>query len=83
MAAIRRARLAVPQDISIVAFDDAPLAAYLDPPLTAIRMPLREVAETAVDQIIKLVAGEEVEDVVVPTPLRLIVRASTSSPPRA
>ena len=51
MAALRGVGLTVPGDISLVAFHDAPLAAYLDPPLTAIRMPAREVAETAVDQL--------------------------------
>jgi LacI family transcriptional regulator len=78
MAAVRRAGLAMPRDVSLVALHDAPLAGYLDPPLTAIRMPLREVAETAVDQVIKMVSGEDVEDVVVPTRPELIVRGTTA-----
>jgi LacI family transcriptional regulator, galactose operon repressor len=80
MAAIRRADLAIPGDVSVVALHDAPLAAYLDPPLTAVRMPLREVAETAVDQLIRAISGEDVGDVVVPTPPELVVRGTTAGP---
>jgi DNA-binding LacI/PurR family transcriptional regulator len=79
MAAIRRAGRAVPMDMSLVALQDAPLAAYLDPPLTAVRRPSREVAEAAVDLLIKLIAGDEAGDVVVPTQPKLIVRASTAA----
>jgi DNA-binding LacI/PurR family transcriptional regulator len=80
MAAIRGAQLAIPDDVSVVTLHDALLAAYLDPPLTAVRMPLREVAETAVDQVIKLISGEDVHDVVVPIPPELVVRGSTAAP---
>ncbi len=83
MAALRGVGLTVPGDISLVAFHDAPLAAYLDPPLTAIRMPAREVAETAVDQLIKVIAGEDAGDVIVPTPPEIIVRGSTAPPESA
>jgi LacI family transcriptional regulator len=80
MAAIRETGRAVPSGMSIVALQDAPLAAYLDPPLTAIRRPSREVAEAAVDVLIKLISGVEAGDVVVPIPPKLIVRASTAAP---
>jgi LacI family transcriptional regulator, galactose operon repressor len=80
MAAIRRAGLAIPEDVSVIALHDGPLAAYLDPPLTAVSMPLREVAETAVDQVIRMISGETVDDVVVPTPPELIVRGTTAAP---
>src|SRR5581483_2839366 len=77
MAAIRRAGLNVPRDVSLVALQDAPVAEYLDPPLTTVRMPLREVAATAVDQIITLIGGGKAEDVVVPTPPELVIRGSS------
>ena len=80
MAAVRRAGLGVPRDVSVVAFHDAPMAEYLDPPLTSVRMPLREMAEIAVDLLVKLIAGEEVEEVVVPTPPALVERESTAPP---
>jgi LacI family transcriptional regulator len=82
LAAARRAGVAVPGELSIVAFHDAPLAAYLDPPLTTVRMPLGEMAETSVDCLLALIDGETVEDRVVETPPELVVRESTA-PPRA
>ena len=81
IAALRRRSLAVPGDVSVASLDDAPLAAYLDPPLTTVRIPQREVAETAVDQLIKLIRGERAGDAVVPTPPELIVRGSTAAAP--
>ena len=80
MAAVRAAGLASPADVSVVTVEDAPFAAYVDPPLTAVRMPLHELAELAVDQVISLVGGGEVRDVIVPTRPELVVRGSTAVP---
>ncbi len=81
MAALRDAGLALPAQVSLVAMQDAPLAGYLDPPLTVVRMPMREVAETAVAQLVRRIRGEAVEDVVVSTPPEIVVRGSTGPPP--
>ena len=81
LAAIRRSGLEIPGHVSVVTFHDAPMAEYLDPPLTSIRMPLREMAEIAVDLVVRVIGGEEVHDVVVPTPPVLVQRASTGPPP--
>ena len=81
MAALRAAGKVLPAHVSLVAMQDAPLAAYLDPPLTVVRMPMREVAETAVAQLVKRIRGEAVEDVVVSTPPEMVVRGSTAPPP--
>jgi LacI family transcriptional regulator len=80
LAAIRRSGLEIPGDVSVVTFHDAPMAEYLDPPLTSIRMPLREMAEIAVDQVVRVIGGEVVHDIVVPTPPVLVERASTAPP---
>lgn len=81
MAALRAGGFALPGDVSLVAMQDAPLAAYLDPPLTVVRMPMREVAETAVAQLIKRIRGEAVDDVIIETPPEIVVRGSTAQPP--
>jgi LacI family transcriptional regulator len=78
IAAVREAGLRVPHDCSIVGFHDAPLAAYLIPPLTTIRMPLREMAERSVDLLVRLIQGGEVESEVIPIPPMLVERASTA-----
>jgi LacI family transcriptional regulator len=80
MAALRAAGLALPGQVSLVAMQDAPLACYLDPPLTVVRMPVREVAETAVAQLVRRIRGETVDDVVVSTPPEIVVRGSTAPP---
>jgi LacI family transcriptional regulator len=81
MAAARRAGVAVPAELSLVAFHDVPLADYLDPPLTTVRMPLSEMAERSVDLVVSLIAGRSVRSVVVRTPPKLVERASVGSAP--
>jgi LacI family transcriptional regulator len=80
LAAARRAGLSLPGELSLIAFHDAPIAAYLDPPLTTIRMPLGELAEASVDSLLRLIEGQKVEDVVIRTPPELIHRTSTAPP---
>jgi LacI family transcriptional regulator len=81
LAAAKRRGLRVPEDISIVAFQDLPLAAFFDPPLTTVRMPLREMADEGVDILLRLVDGDGAKSVVVHTPPELVERASTGPPP--
>jgi DNA-binding LacI/PurR family transcriptional regulator len=81
MAAIHAGGRRVPDDVSIVGFHDAPLAQYLNPPLSTVRMPLREMAETAVECLIRVLSGEAIADVVIPTPPMLVERASTARLP--
>ncbi|WP_068396710.1 LacI family DNA-binding transcriptional regulator [Kribbia dieselivorans] len=60
LGAIRQARtlgLAVPDDISVVGYDDSPLMAFTDPPLTTVRQGVREMAEEAVRTLLDVVAG--------------------------
>jgi LacI family transcriptional regulator len=82
MSAIVRSGLTIPDDISVVGFHDAPIAEFLLPALTTIRMPLAEMAETAVTTLKRLIDGEAVDDIVVSSPKpKLIKRASTARPP--
>jgi DNA-binding LacI/PurR family transcriptional regulator len=75
--AFREAGLCVPQDISVVGFDDVPLAIFSDPQLTTIRQPLQRMgqiaAKTLIDQIEQR-AEFQPEIVIEP---ELIVRASS------
>jgi LacI family transcriptional regulator, repressor for deo operon, udp, cdd, tsx, nupC, and nupG len=80
IAAARRLGLEIPSDVSIVGFHDAPFASYLDPALTTVRMPLGEMGQQAVDNLLALLAGQSVEDGTVATPPELVVRASTAPP---
>lgn len=80
LAAANHLGLNVPGDISLVGFHDAPFASYLNPPLTTVRMPLREMGQQAVDHLLTLLDGGEVEDAMVATPPELVVRSSTAVP---
>ena len=81
LAAAKRRDLAVPVDLSLVGFHDVPLAEYLDPPLTTVRMPLAEMAERGVEMLLQLIEGGRVRSQVVQTPPALIERASTGPAP--
>lgn len=78
MRAARMAGLHVPQDLSIVGFDDIDLAPFFEPALTTVAQPKRQMGEKAVQMILGLLAGDRVEDCVLPG--RLIVRGSTMPP---
>ena len=74
---LREAGRRVPQDVAVGGFDDAGLAATLDPPLTTMRQPLERIAGEMVRLLVELVEGGEPAAVTLPT--SLVVRASTGS----
>ncbi|MGY0063656.1 LacI family DNA-binding transcriptional regulator [Streptomyces sp. LZ34] len=57
LASVQRAGLRVPEDLSIVGYNDIPLATRLAVPLTTVRVPFDAIAAAAVDQLIDLIAG--------------------------
>ncbi|HYH32056.1 MAG TPA: LacI family DNA-binding transcriptional regulator [Pseudonocardia sp.] len=75
--AVRVRGLRVPADVSVVSYDDLPLAGYLDPPLTTVAMPLLELGAAAVDAVLGQLAGVAPADVAVSTPPVVVERAST------
>jgi DNA-binding LacI/PurR family transcriptional regulator len=78
---IRAAGLRVPQDISLVGFDDLFVAQYSDPPLTTVRQPMRQMGRLAMETLFQLLSGvESTQNIKVPG--ELIVRESTA-PPKA
>ncbi|WP_219415591.1 LacI family DNA-binding transcriptional regulator [Pseudonocardia nigra] len=74
--AIRARGLRIPDDISVVSYDDLPLAGYLDPPLTTVAMPLLELGAAAVDAVLAQLRGEPPSDVAVPVEPRIVPRSS-------
>ena len=55
IAEFRSRGLRVPEDVSVVGFDDIPVASFLEPPLTTMRQPIRELGELAVRLIIEAI----------------------------
>jgi DNA-binding LacI/PurR family transcriptional regulator len=70
----------VPDDFSVVGFNDTSLAPYLQPPLTTLHEPLPEMGETALRLLVRVLEGEEVPTTPVRIPPRLVVRGSTAPP---
>lgn len=77
IGALREAGLRVPSDVSIVGFDDIPLAAYFDPPLTTVRLPAHELGLAAGRALVDRIARRPVAPRTL-LPTELIVRASTA-----
>lgn len=79
MAAAIASGLRVPEDISIVGYDDLPMAAWTTPRLTTVRQPIVEKGRLAARLLIQRLQGQVV---VSPPPLetRLVVRNSTAQP---
>ena len=71
--------LAVPKDLSISGVNDAEFAAYLEPPLTTIRLPADEVGVRAADYLLGRVAGRPMV-AATRVAFSLIVRGSTAPP---
>jgi LacI family transcriptional regulator len=68
----------VPEDLSVVGFDDTRLAQMASPPLTTIRQPLREMGGVALRTALRLAGGEKLESHHIELATELVVRASTA-----
>jgi LacI family transcriptional regulator len=75
MDALQQAGKRIPQDVSVVGFDDVPVASFLTPPLTTIRAPIEMIGYTTVMELLRLVRGEQVEPLVM-LPVELVIRQS-------
>ncbi|HEX2774902.1 MAG TPA: LacI family DNA-binding transcriptional regulator [Micromonosporaceae bacterium] len=81
MQAAREAGCRVPEDIAVVGFDDLPLAATTDPPLTSVRQPLREMGEAAARLLLAHFDGAALPQSPTVIPTTFTVRGSTMPPP--
>ncbi|MDA0159858.1 substrate-binding domain-containing protein [Solirubrobacter ginsenosidimutans] len=81
LRAARERGLRVPEDVSIVGFDDFPLAAATTPALTTIRQPMAEIGRAGVGLIVRQLGGRQSRGPQLELPTRLIVRESTGPAP--
>lgn len=75
---IKQQGLRVPEDISLVGFDDIPFAAYCDPPLTTIAQPAEVFGQKAVEMLIALIEKKPIADRHLVLPFELTLRDSTA-----
>lgn len=73
-------RLHIPDDLSVIGFDDMPVWRWAQPPLTTINQPLREMGATAAAMLISLAQGEPLQQSRVELSTELVVRQSTAAP---
>ncbi|WP_149829993.1 LacI family DNA-binding transcriptional regulator [Streptomyces tailanensis] len=78
--AAREAGLGIPDDLSVVGFDDLPVVAWVDPPLTTVHQPLTEMAVAATELALTLGRGEDAPQVGLEIATTLTVRSSTAPP---
>ncbi|WP_414715138.1 LacI family DNA-binding transcriptional regulator [Stackebrandtia sp.] len=81
MRALHERGVRVPEDVSIVGFDDIPEAEFLSPPLTTVRQDFDEVGRRGIATLLRLLEDDEpsTDPPIAPT---LEVRHSTAAPPR-
>ena len=77
LAGIRAGGLRVPDEMSVIAFNDHELAAHLDPPLTTVRMPNFQMGAEAVRLLLEAIDGQGQRDLVIDEAPEVIVRGST------
>jgi LacI family transcriptional regulator len=76
-----RLKISIPDELSVVGFDDSPLATRLSPSLTTIRMPIRDMGRLAAAKLIPVKAPEDADSAMVTrVNLHLIVRDSSQPP---
>ncbi len=72
--------LVVPDDLSLVGYDDLPYIQYVETPITTVAQPKRELGELAMNTLIRMIDGDNVQDsVLMPW---LVTRSSTTAPKR-
>jgi len=77
---LRARGLRCPDDVSIVGYDDAPLVAHLEPPLSTVRIPAEEIGRRAGEMVLELIDGRSPESASIPA---VFVARGSSAPPAA
>ena len=82
IAAAREQGLKVPRDLSVLGFDDIPMASQVHPPLTTIRQPFAQMGRAAVNTLLSQMENNDSIAPRIVLPTELIVRESTGPAPR-
>lgn len=78
MSSLHKAGLTVPDDLSVIGFDDIDIASQVTPPLTTVAVPVEEIAARAFAMLKALIEGQPLENRHVALPAHLVVRGSTA-----
>ncbi len=70
--------LRVPEELSVIGYDDLPAAAFYNPPLSSISVPVSDIAEESFRRLLRLMDGEVVQPNVATFDTQLVIRESTA-----
>ncbi|MCM2678701.1 LacI family DNA-binding transcriptional regulator [Echinimonas agarilytica] len=76
--AFRANKIDVPNDVSIIGFDDIEVSRYTEPALTTIAQPAEQIGKAAANMLLKLIEGKEVRQTDYVLPFEFVVRASST-----
>jgi LacI family transcriptional regulator len=81
VSALRESGIRVPEDVAVAGFDDIPMARYMHPPLTTVRVDIAALGERAASRLLEAVTNrrrhKKRREVV---PVTLVIRASSGGP---
>ncbi|MCL5073924.1 MAG: substrate-binding domain-containing protein, partial [Actinobacteria bacterium] len=75
---LKELKIRIPQDISIIGFDDILFSNIIEPPLSTIKLPKKSMGEAAINLLIDLIENKEIKNKIIKLPTKLIIRESTS-----
>ena len=81
LCALRQSHVRVPEDLALAGFDDIPIARFIAPPLTTVRVPIAELGSRATARILHALEGDDGRpdrEEILPT--TLVVRSSCGAP---
>jgi LacI family repressor for deo operon, udp, cdd, tsx, nupC, and nupG len=81
MEVARRRGMRVPDDLSVVGFDDIRFSRHMDPPLTTIAQPMRDIGETSVRLLLEIIQGRTTSPQSITLPHTLMIRSTTAPAP--
>ncbi len=80
MKAVKEVGLSVPNDISIMGFNDEMICAFSDPPLTTVKQPKKLMGETAANLLIDIIEKKKIENKNIILNTEIIIRGTTAPP---
>ena len=76
MHALRRSGRHIPADVAVIGHDDLDIARFVEPPLTTVHLPLKEMAHEAAATLVRILVGEIAQPVQITYQTHLVVRES-------
>ena len=78
--ALKDLKIKIPEEISVIGFDNILMSQYTDPLLTTIKQPKRRMGITAINLLLDIIEGKKIKDRNIVLPTKLIVRRSVAKP---